>query len=95
MELCRGLIAQKVVIKSDQPLRPDGARRVLGSLRNKAGLFRDRQGASDVAKSRKTEIQTGKKTQLARPILERFRERESTLEFDTNLIAVSPREHRR
>jgi len=53
MELCRGLVAQKVVSVAHQPLRPDGAGRALGSLRDDAGLFRDRQGAADVAKPQK------------------------------------------
>ena len=95
MELCRGLVAQKVVIEADQPLGPDSAGRVLGSPCNNAGLFRDRQGAADVAESRETEVQTGKKTQLARTILERFCKRESTLEFDAHLVAIAPGEHRR
>src|SRR5271168_2434332 len=38
MELCRGLVAQKVVSVAHQPLRPDDAGRVLGSLRDDAGL---------------------------------------------------------
>src|SRR5579863_4291823 len=95
MELRRGLVAQKVVIEADQPLGPDGAGRVLGSPCNNAGLFCDRQGAADVAEPRETEVQTGKKTQLAGTILERFRKREATLEFDANLVAVAPGEHRR
>src|ERR1700751_1402767 len=50
MELCRGLVAQKVVSNAHPPLRPDGAGRVLGGLRDDAAPFRDRQGAADVAK---------------------------------------------
>src|ERR1700733_9811340 len=53
MELCRGLVAQKVVSVAHQPLRPDDAGRVPGSLRDDAGLFRDRQGAANVAKPQK------------------------------------------
>jgi hypothetical protein len=52
MELCRGLVAQKVVSNAHPTLRPDGAGRVFGSLRDDAGLFRDRQGAPDVAEPR-------------------------------------------
>jgi len=49
MELCGGLVAQKVASISHPALRPDGAGRILGSLSNDAALFRDRQGAADVA----------------------------------------------
>ena len=40
-----------------------------GSLRDDTALFRDHQGAADVAKSAKKEVQTDEKAQLARPIL--------------------------
>ena len=73
MELCRGLVAQKVVSIAHPPLRPDGAGRVLGSLRDDAALFRDRQSAADVAKPREKDGQTGEKGQLARTVLESFR----------------------
>jgi acetyl-CoA carboxylase alpha subunit len=52
MKLCRGLVAQKVVSIAHQPFRPDGADRVLDSLRDDARLFGDRQRATDVAKPR-------------------------------------------
>src|SRR5271156_1199919 len=73
MELCRGLVAQKVVSIAHPPLRPDGAGRVLGSLRDDAGLFRDRQGAADVAESREKNVQTGEKAELTCMVLEGFR----------------------
>jgi hypothetical protein len=46
MELCRGLVAQIVVSTAHPTLRPDGARRVLGSLRDDASLFRNRSDHS-------------------------------------------------
>src|SRR5271154_2774501 len=75
MDLCRGLVAQKMVSSAQPPLCPDGAGRVLGSLRNDAGLFRDRQGAADVAKPKHGNDQTGKKAQLPLTLLESFRKR--------------------
>src|SRR6202041_1196056 len=69
-ELCRGLVAQIVVRHAPPPFRPDGADRVLGGPRDDAGLFRDRQGAADVAKPRYKDGQTEEKAQLARRILE-------------------------
>ena len=42
MDLCRGLVAQIVVSNAPPPLDPDDAGRLLGSLRDDAGLFRDR-----------------------------------------------------
>jgi hypothetical protein len=42
MELCRGLIAQKMMSIAHPPLRPDCAGRMLRSLRDDASLFRDR-----------------------------------------------------
>src|ERR1700723_2978 len=95
MELCRGLVAQKVMGNAQPTLRPDGAGRLLGSLRDDAGLFRDRQGAADVAKPYEKEVQTGENAQLAPTVLESFRQRKSTFEFGTDLIAVAPGEHRR
>ena len=53
------------------------------------------QGASNVTKSAKKQVQTDEKAQLARPILKGFRKRKSTLEFGPNLIAVTSGEHRR
>src|SRR6202051_4828898 len=58
MELCRGLVAQIVVSTPHPTLRPDGAGRVLGSLRDDARLFRNRQGAADVANPREKDGQT-------------------------------------
>ena len=58
MELCRGLVAQKVMSIAQPTLRPDGAGRVLGGPRDDSGLFRERQGAADVAKPQKY-VQTG------------------------------------
>src|SRR5258708_27702871 len=58
MELCRGLVAQIVVSHAHPPLRPDGAGRVLGSLRDDPSLFCDRQGAVEVAELRKKNVQT-------------------------------------
>jgi hypothetical protein len=52
MKLCRGLVAQIVVSNAPPPLRPDGAGRLVRSLRDDAGLFRDRQGTADVAAPR-------------------------------------------
>src|ERR1700756_59536 len=95
MELCRGLVAQKMVSTAHPTPRPDGTGRVLGSLRDDASLFRDRQGAADVAKSREKDGQTEEKAQLAPTVPASFRKRKSTLEFGTNLIAVTPGEHRR
>ena len=96
MELCRGLVAQKVVSNAHPPLRPDGAGRVLGSLRDDASLFRDRQGAADVAELRKkNRFRPTRRRKLACTVLESFRQRKPTLEFDANLIAVTPGEHRR
>ena len=66
-----------------------------GSLRDDAALFRDRQGAADVAKSAEKEVQTDEKAQLARLIFKSLRKRKSTLEFGANLIAVSAGVHRR
>ena len=94
MELCRGLVAQKMVSTAHPPFRPDGTGRLLGSLRDDASLFRDRQGASNVTKSAKKQVQTDEKAQLARPILKGFRKRKSTLEVGANLIAVSAGKHR-
>jgi hypothetical protein len=94
MELCRGLVTQKVVSNAYPPRRPDGADRVLGNLRDDVSLFRDRQRAADVTKPHKKEVQTGEKAQLARPILKSLRERKPTLDRGTNLIAVSSGEHR-
>ena len=93
MALCRGLVAQIVVRQAPPPFRPDGADRVLGGLRDDAGLFRDRQGAADVAKPYEKEVQTGEKAQLASTVLESFRQRKSTFEFGTDLIAVAPGKH--
>src|ERR1700735_5552078 len=73
MELCRGLVAQKVVSTAHPTLRPDGAGRVLGSLRDDASLFRNRQGAAEVANPREKDGQTGEKSQLTRTVLESFR----------------------
>jgi hypothetical protein len=73
MGLCRGLVAQKVVSTARPPLRPDGAGRLLGSLRDDASLFRNRQGAADVANPSEKDGQTGEKAQLARRVLESFR----------------------
>jgi hypothetical protein len=95
MELGQGLVAQIVVSNTHPALRPDGAGRVLGNLRDDAGLFRDRQGAADVAKSREKTGQTDEKAQLAYTVLESFRERKSTLDCGANLIGVTPGEHRR
>ena len=72
MELCRGLVAQIVVSTAHPTLRPDDAGRVLGSLRDDARLFRNRQGAADVANPREKDGQTGEKA-LARRVLESFR----------------------
>src|SRR3984885_2641791 len=69
MELCRGLVAQIVVSNATPPFRPDGADPVLGSLRDDAGLFRDRQGAADVAKPREKDGQTEEKARLASKVL--------------------------
>src|ERR1700733_8599108 len=55
MELCRGLVAQKVVSIAHPTLRPDGAGRLPGSLRDDARLFRDRQGAANVTQPAKKE----------------------------------------
>jgi hypothetical protein len=68
---------------------------MLGSLRDDAGLFRNRQRASNVTKSAKKEVQTHKKAQLAPPFVKSFGKRKSTLEFGPNLIAVTSGEHRR
>jgi hypothetical protein len=68
---------------------------VLGSLRDDAGLFRNRQGAADVAESREKNGQTGEKAQLACTVLASFRKRKPTLDCGANLIAVSLGEHRR
>ena len=73
MELCRGLVAQIVVSTAHPTLRPDGSARVLGSQRDDASLFRNRQGAADVANPREKDGQTGEKAQLARTVLESFR----------------------
>ena len=72
------------------PLRPDGAARALGGLRHDATLFRDRQGATNVAKPQKRYVQTGEKAQLACSVLERFRQRKPTLEFGARPIGVPP-----
>ena len=61
MELCRGLVAQIVVRHAHPPLRPDGAGRVLGSLRDGAALFRDRHGVAEVAESCEKNVQTDEK----------------------------------
>src|SRR6202041_2316628 len=95
MALCRGLVAQKVVSNAQPTLHPDGAGRVLGSLRDDAAVFRNRQGAADVAKPYEKEVQTGEKAQLACAVLASFRKRKSTLDCGANLIAVSAGEHRR
>src|SRR3984957_14007302 len=95
MELCRGLVAQKVMGNAHPTLPPDGAGRVLGSLRDDAGLFRDRQGAADVAAPYEKEVQTGEKAQLTPTVLESFRQRKSTFEFGTDLIAETLGKHRR
>src|SRR5580693_1201557 len=95
MELCRGLVAQKVMGNAQPTLRPDGAGRLLGSLRDDAGLFRNRQGAADVAKPYEKEVQTEEKAQLAPTVLESFRQRKSTFEFGTDLIAETLGKHRR
>src|SRR5580704_12640752 len=95
MELCRGLVAQKVVSNAHPPPRPDGAGRVLGSVRGDAALFCDRQGAADVAKAHQKEVQTGEKAELACTVLEGLRKRKPSLDCGTNLIAVTPGEHRR
>ena len=52
MELCRGLVPQIMMSNAHPPLRPDDAGRLLGGLRDDAGLFRDRQSAADVAAPR-------------------------------------------
>jgi hypothetical protein len=95
MELCRGLVAQKVVSIAHPPLRPDGAGRVLGSLRDDAGLFRDRQGVADVANPREKDGQTEEKAQLASTVLVSFRKRKPTLDCGANLICLTPGVHRR
>src|SRR5580698_4428808 len=95
MELCRGLVAQIVVRHAHPPLRPGGAGRVLGSLRDGAAPFRDRHGVTQVAESCKKNVQTDEKAKLARRILERFRQRKPAVVFGANLIAVTPGEHRR
>ena len=71
MQLCDGLVAHKVVGVAHSPLRPDGAGRVLGSLRDDAALLRDRQGTPDVAEPREKNVQTGEKAQLAQASVER------------------------
>jgi hypothetical protein len=68
---------------------------VLAGLRDDPSLFCDRQGVVEVAESREKNVQTDEKAKLARRILESFRKRKSALEFDANLIAVPPGEHRR
>src|ERR1700722_6818109 len=95
MQLCDGLIAHKVVSIAHSPLRPDGAERVPGSLRDDEALFRDRQGAADVAESCEKNVQAGEKEQFACTVRENFRKRKSTLVFGANLIAGTPGEHRR
>src|ERR1700747_1328638 len=95
MELGQGLVAQIVVSNAHPTLRPDGAGRVLDNLRDDTGLFRDRQGAADVPKSREKTGQTDEKAQLAYTVLESFRKRKSTLDCGANLIGVTPGEHRR
>ena len=95
MQLCDGLVAHKVVSIAHPPLRPDGAERVLGSLRDDAALLRDRQGAADVAESCEENVQTGEKAQLACTVRERVRKRKSTFDCGANLIAVTPGEYRR
>ena len=72
MELCRGLVAQKVVGIALPTLRPDGAGRVLGSLRDDGALFRDRQGAADVANPCEKDGLTEEKAQLAPAVLASF-----------------------
>src|SRR5258708_7446163 len=95
MELGQGLVAQIVVSNAHPTLRPDRAGRVLDNLRDDTGLFRDRQGAADVTKSREKTGQTDEKAQLAYTVLESFRKRKSTLDCGANLIGVTPGEHRR
>src|ERR1700730_17317020 len=65
MELCLGLVAQKVVSIAHPPLCPDGASRVLVSPRDDAALLRHHQGAADVAKPREKDGLTEEKAQLA------------------------------
>jgi hypothetical protein len=95
MELCRGLVAHKVAINAQSPLRPDGAARVLGGLHDDAGPFRDSQGAVDVTESREKNVQAGEKAQLTCAALAGFRKRKPTLDRGTNLIAVASGVHRR
>src|ERR1700723_1029637 len=95
MQLCRGLVAQKVMGNAQPTLRPDGAGRLLGILLVDAALSRNGQGAADAAKPYQKKVQTGENAQLAPTVLERFRPRKSTLEFGANLIVVAPGEHRR
>src|ERR1700759_4271433 len=61
MELCRGLVAQKVVSTAYPTLRPDCAGRVLGGPRDDADLLPDRQGAADVANPQKKCVQPDEK----------------------------------
>src|ERR1700722_3416562 len=51
VELCGGLVAQKMVSAAHPTFGPDGASRVHGGLRDDASLLRNSQGAADVAKS--------------------------------------------
>src|ERR1700736_6705379 len=64
MELCRGLVAHKVVSNAHPPPRPAGAGRQLGSLRDGPAPFRDRAGAEEVAEPMKKKVQTEEKAQL-------------------------------
>ena len=95
MELCRGLVPQQMVRNAQHPFRPDDAGRVLGSLRDGAALFRNGQGAAEIAGSQQKEVQAGDKAKLAPTVLESFRKRNSTLERGADLVAVTPGEHRR
>ena len=95
VKLCCSLVADKIVTNAEHKIGNYQTGRILGGLRERCALLRDRERATEVGEPQQEPIQPEKKLQSVPTVPERLLKSEYTLNRGANQIAVSRGIHRR